>query len=57
MRVRSQKHRALYREPAPISAGAIERGSMDFVHDTLSKGRPYRILSIVDQWSRSSPGS
>ncbi len=28
---------------------------MDFVHDTLSEGRPYRILTVVDHWSRSSP--
>jgi putative transposase len=28
---------------------------MDFVHDTLSEGRPYRILTVVDNWSRSSP--
>ncbi|MBX3303806.1 MAG: integrase core domain-containing protein [Nitrospira sp.] len=28
---------------------------MDFVHDTLSEGRPYRILTVVDQRSRSSP--
>jgi len=28
---------------------------MDFVHDTLADGRPFRILTVVDQWSRSSP--
>ena len=25
------------------------------MHDTLSEGRPYRILAVVDNWSRSSP--
>ena len=28
---------------------------MDFVHDTLADGRPFRILTVVDNWSRSSP--
>lgn len=28
---------------------------MDFVHDTLADSHPYRILTVVDNWSRSSP--
>ncbi len=28
---------------------------MDFVHDTLAAGRPFRILTVVDHWSRHSP--
>jgi putative transposase len=28
---------------------------MDFVHDTLADGRPFRILTVVDNWSRQSP--
>jgi putative transposase len=28
---------------------------MDFVHDALADGRPFRILTVVDQWSRQSP--
>jgi transposase InsO family protein len=28
---------------------------MDFVHDTLADGRPFRILTVVDHWSRHSP--
>lgn len=28
---------------------------MDFVHDTLADGRPFRVLPVVDQWSRQSP--
>lgn len=55
MRVRRRKHIALHRGPAPIPAGPTERWSMDFVHDTLADGRPFRILTIVDNWSRSSP--
>ena len=55
MRVRRRKHIALHRGPAPIPAGPTERWSMDFVHDTLADGRPFRILTVVDNWSRSSP--
>jgi putative transposase len=28
---------------------------MDFVHDQLLDGRPFRVLTVVDQWSRQSP--
>ena len=28
---------------------------MDFVHDALADSRPFRIVTVVDQWSRSSP--
>lgn len=28
---------------------------MDFVHDILADGRPFRVLTVVDQWSRQSP--
>ena len=55
MRVRRRKHIALHRGPAPVSVGPTERWSMDFVHDTLADGRPFRILTVVDNWSRHSP--
>ena len=55
MRVRRRKHIALHRGPAPVPAGPRERWSMDFVHDALADGRPFRVLTIVDQWSRQSP--
>jgi putative transposase len=55
MRVRRRKHIALHRGPAPIPVGPTERWSMDFVHDTLTDGRPFRILTVVDNWSRHSP--
>jgi len=55
MRVRRRKHIALHRGPAPVPAGPIERWSMDFVHDALADGRPFRVLTVVDQWSRQSP--
>jgi putative transposase len=55
MRVRRRKHIALHRGPAPRPAGPTERWSMDFVHDALANGRAFRVLTVVDQWSRQSP--
>jgi len=55
MRVRRRKHLALHRGPAPFPTGPTERGSRDFVHDTLADGRPFRVLTVVNNWSRSSP--
>ena len=55
MRVRRRKHMALHRGPAPEPTGLHQRWSMDFVHDQLFDGRPFRILTVVDQWSRQSP--
>ena len=51
MRVRRRKHMALHRGPAPVPSGPTERWSMDFVHDALADGRPFRVLTVVDQWS------
>jgi putative transposase len=28
---------------------------MDFVHDTLADGRPFQVLTVIDNWSRHSP--
>ena len=49
MRVRRRKHIALHRGPAPVPVGPTERWSMDFVHDALADGRPFRVLTVVDQ--------
>jgi putative transposase len=55
MRVRRRKHIALHRGPAPVPLGPTERWSMDFVHDALAEGRPFRVLTVVDPWSRQTP--
>lgn len=55
MRVRRRKHIALHRGPAPTPTRPRERWSMDFVHDAFADGRPFRVLTVVDQWSRQSP--
>jgi putative transposase len=43
MRVRRRKPIALHRGPAPVPVGPMERWRMDFVHDALADGRPFRI--------------
>lgn len=55
MRVRRRKHQALHRGPAPAPVGPWERWSMDFVHDSLTDGRPFRVRTVADQWSRQRP--
>lgn len=55
MRVRRRKHMALHRGPAPVPAGPAERWSMDFIHDAFADGSQFRVLTVVDQWSRQSP--
>jgi putative transposase len=57
MRVRRRKHIALHRGPAPVPAGPTERWSMDFVHDALADGRQFRVLTVIDRWSRQSPST
>lgn len=54
MRVRRRKHMAVQRGTAPVPTGLRQRWSMDFVHDQLLDGRKFRVLTVVDQWSRQS---
>jgi len=51
-RVRRRKHVAQQRGQSPVPTGLIQRWSMDFVHDQLLEGRRFRVLTVVDQWSR-----
>jgi putative transposase len=55
MRIRRRKHMCLHRGPAPQATRTHERWSMDFMHDALFDGRPFRLLTVVDQYSRQSP--
>jgi putative transposase len=55
MRVRRRKHMCLHRGPVPQAQRTRERWSMDFVHDQLFDGRPFRVLTVVDQFSRQTP--
>ena len=36
----------------PVPSGPCERWSMDFMLDTLADGRPFRVLNIVDDFTR-----
>lgn len=55
MRVRRKKRLALHRGPAPAATGRGQRWSMDFVHDQWANGRPFRVLTVIDNWSRERP--
>jgi putative transposase len=55
MRIRRRKHMCLHRGVVPQAQRTHERWSMDFVHDQLFDGRPFRILTVIDQFSRQSP--
>lgn len=54
-RLRRRKHASLHRGIPPAASRAHERWSMDFVHDALLDDRAFRVLTVVDQWSRWSP--
>ena len=55
MRLRRRKHMCLHRGAVPVAQRTHERWSMDFVHDQLFDGRPFRMLTVIDQFSRQSP--
>jgi len=54
MRVRRRKRLSLHRGPVPQPTTANQHWSMDFVHDQLLDGRRFRVLTVIDQWSRES---
>jgi putative transposase len=54
MRVRRRKRLSLHRGPVPQPTTANQHWSMDFVHDQLLGGRRFRVLTVIDQWSRES---
>ena len=50
-----RKRAAVARVPAPRPARPDERWSMDFVRDTTTDGRPFRIWALVDDLTRECP--
>ena len=54
MRVRRKKRMSLHRGPVPRPTAVNTHWSMDFVHDQLIDGRRFRVLTVIDQWSRES---
>ena len=49
-----RKRAALLRVPLAPALGPNQRWSMDFVHDALADGRRFRILSVVDDYTREN---
>ena len=51
-RRRRQKRVAVQRVPLPVPSRRTERWSMDFIHDQLADGRPFRCFTLVDDFTR-----
>ena len=49
---RRQKLASRVRVPPPAATAPQERWSMDFVHDRCIDGRAFRVLTIIDQFTR-----
>ena len=58
LRVRTKKRKKLQRprQPMEVPTRVNQRWSMDFVSDQLSSGRRFRVLNIVDDFSREMVG-
>lgn len=58
LQVRTKKRKKLIRprQPMTVPAACNQRWSMDFVSDQLSNGRRFRVLNIVDDYSREMVG-
>ena len=54
-RRRRKKQVAIARVPLPTPSTRTERWSMDFVSDALADGRPFRCLTIIDDFTRECP--
>lgn len=58
MQVRTRRRKKLNRPRIPmlVPTRRNERWSMDFVHDQLAGGRRFRVLNVVDDYTRESVG-
>ena len=58
MQVRTKRRKKLVRPRVPmlVPSRPNERWSLDFVHDQLADGRRFRVLNIVDDYSRVCVG-
>ncbi len=54
MKVKRRRRIALLRGRAPTPTGPNPHWGMDFMHDQTHDGRNFRILTVIDQWSRES---
>ena len=56
VRTKKRKKRAAQKRVSlPVASAPQERWSMDFMCDRLANGRPFRILTVVDQYTRTCP--
>lgn len=51
MRARRKKRISLHRGPAPTALTAGQHWAMDFVHEQLTNGRKFGVLTIIDKWN------
>ncbi|KTC88205.1 ISxcC1 transposase, partial [Legionella drozanskii LLAP-1] len=58
LQVRTKKRKKLIRpkQPMELPTAPNQRWSMDFVSDQLSNGRRFRVLNVVDDYSREMLG-
>jgi putative transposase len=58
LQVRTRRRKKLLRARMPmlVPSSATERWSMDFVHDQLAGGRRFRVLNVVDDYTRECIG-
>lgn len=58
LQVRTKKRKKLHRprQPMEVPLEINQRWSMDFVSDQLSNGRRFRVLNVVDDYSREMVG-
>ena len=58
LQVRTKKRKKLQRprQPMEVPLTVNQRWSMDFVSDQLSNGRRFRVLNVVDDFSREMVG-
>ncbi len=54
MKTKRRKRISLQRGHVTPATGPSQHWSMDFVHDQMLDGRKFRILTVIDQWSRES---
>lgn len=56
LKLRKRRRRVFKPEtPLPPVFSANTRWSMDFVHDSLHDGRTFRVLTIIEEFSREAP--
>ena len=55
-RRRGRKRATGMRKPLPLPAGPSQRWSLDFLSDVFGPGRRFRILAVIDDFTRESLG-